>query len=314
MKVAITGGTGFVGGNLARALAAAEHQVVAVARGVDRHDPDLLCARGVTFLASDLSSIVPLVEGFAGCDTVAHCAGINREIGRQTYERVHVQGTSNVVEAAVQAGVKKVVLLSFLRARPHCGSKYHESKWEAEEIVRRSSLDYTVIKSGMIYGRGDHMLDHLSHLLYTIPLLATVGFKQRPTRPLAIADLVRVLEAAILDGRLSRRTVAITGPEELFLSQAVERVATILGRRVLVVPMPVWFHYVLAVFLERVMTVPLASRAQVRILSEGVVEAAGSCDPLPEDIAPKAFFTTEQIRLGLPEPGPFKLRDLRCCA
>jgi NADH dehydrogenase len=64
--------------------------------------------------------------------------------------------------------------MSFLRARPKCGTACHESKWAAEEIVRSFELDYTVIKAGMIYGRGNHMLDHLSHSLYTLPCFATV--------------------------------------------------------------------------------------------------------------------------------------------
>lgn len=313
MKIAITGGTGFVGGHLARALASEGHQVVAIARGIDSHDPELLRTGGIAFLRSDLSQVEPLVEAFAGCDAVAHCAGINREIGTQTYDRVHVRGTTNVVDAASQAGVKKVVLLSFLRARPHCGSAYHESKWAAEEIVRRSDLDFTVVKSGMIYGLGDHMLDHLSRLLCTMPLLATVGMQERAIRPLAIADLTMVLRAALVGSQLSRKTIAITGPEELFLSDAVRRVAAVLGKPVLVVPMPVSFHYAFAVFLERIMRIPLASRAQVRILSEGVVEPSGRCDPLPADLAPQTFFSAEQIREGLPVAAPFGLRDLRCC-
>jgi hypothetical protein len=61
------------------------------------------------------------------------------------------------------------------------------------------------------------------------------------------------------------------------------------------------------------MNVPLAARAQIRILSEGVVEPALPCDPLPADLLPQRKFTDEQIRTGLPEAGPFTLRDLRCC-
>jgi NADH dehydrogenase len=62
---------------------------------------------------------------------VAHCAGINREIGDQTGKRVHIEGTTNVIEAAKRAGVRKLIMLSFLRARPDCGSPYHESTWAA---------------------------------------------------------------------------------------------------------------------------------------------------------------------------------------
>jgi hypothetical protein len=65
---------------------------------------------------------------------------------------------------------------------------------------------------------------------------------------------------------------------------------------------------------ERTMKIPLVARAQVRILSEGVVEPATKCDPLPADLMPVRRFTPEQIRGGLPEAGPFGLHDLRCCA
>jgi uncharacterized protein YbjT (DUF2867 family) len=255
-----------------------------------------------------------LASAFAGCEAVAHCAGVNREIGSQTFQRIHVDGTRNVVEAAKRAGVRRIALMSFLRARPNCGSPYHESKWAAEEIVRNSGLDYTIVKAGMVYGRGDHMLDHLSHAFYTLPILATVGFRQKAIRPLAVDDLTPVLHAALVNGRLSRQTIAITGAEELYLSDAARRVAQVLGRRVWIFPAPLWFHYALAAVCELTMKVPLVARAQVRILSEGVVEPATECDPLPADLLPVRRFTPEQIRGGLPEPGPFGLHDLRCCA
>jgi NADH dehydrogenase len=298
MKVAITGATGFVGSHLALHLSAAGVDVVAASRrtGIDVADQGALAA------------------AFTGCASVAHCAGINREIGEQTYRRVHVGGTQSVVEAARRAGVRRVVSMSFLRARPDCGSPYHESKWAAEEIVRSSGLSYTVVKAAMTYGRGDHMLDHLSRSLHTLPLIASVGFRDAPIRPLAIGDLVHVLRAALIEDRLTNQTVAVTGAEQLYLRDAVRRIAGVLGRRVWVVPAPVWAHYVLAQVLEWTMTVPLVAKAQVRILSEGVVEPAPPCDSLPADLMPRRRFTEEQIRAGLPEPGGFGLRDLRCWA
>lgn len=311
MKIAITGGTGFVGSHLARALAGEGHELVLLARGT-RPIGDF--PGRVRLVPADLSEPAALEGAFRDCEAVAHCAGINREMGGQTYRRVHVDATQNVVEAAEKAGVRRIALMSFLRARPHCGSPYHESKWAAEEIIRQSKLNFIIIKAGMVYGRGDHMLDHLSHSLHTLPLLATVGFRQKAIRPLAIEDLVCVLRAALVDGRLPRRTVAVTGAEQLYLSDAAKRVARVLDRRLIVFPAPVWFHYLLAQFFELTMKVPLVAKAQVRILSEGVVEPALTCDPLPEDLVPVRRFTETQIRSGLPQPGPFGLRDLRCCA
>jgi uncharacterized protein YbjT (DUF2867 family) len=311
MRIAITGGTGFIGGHLAQRLGGEGHQVVLLGRKNRGAESDALRMR---FVPADLSEPAALTEAFAGCDSVVHCAGINREIGDQTFQKVHVEATLNVVAAAREAGVRKIVPMSFLRARPDCGSPYHESKWAAEEIVRDSGLDYTIIRAGMVYGRGDHMLDHLSHALYTFPLFAMVGLKEKGIRPLAIEDLVVILRAAIVGGRMARKTVAVTGAEELYLSEAVRRVAHVTGKRIRMIRAPIWFHYLLAHFCEWTMKVPLVARAQVRILSEGVMESVLPCDSLPYDLTPTRRFTEDQIRKGLPEPGPFGLRDLRWCA
>lgn len=312
MKIAITGGTGFVGGHLARLLAREGHHCVVIARGVDHRDPTLRDLPNTTFRAAGIDDEDQLAAAFDGCDAVAHCAGINLERGAQTYERVHVRGTQAVVQAAQRAGARKVAPVSFLRARPACGSGYHESKFAAEEIVRASGLDYTVFKPGVIYGRGDHMLDHLSHAFHTFPVFAFVGFQPKPVRPLAVEDFVQILRASLIEDRMSRQTVAVTGPEQMDLTEAVRRVARVVGRRPLMFPLPLWFHYAFGWFCERTMRIPLVSHAQVRILSEGVIEPSAPCDPLPEDLQPRRAFTGAQIRAGLPEPAAFGLADCRC--
>jgi NADH dehydrogenase len=312
MKIAITGGTGFVGRHLARELAAKGHEVVLIARGKDLRDESIYKLAGASFFASDLSDSQELRQAFAGCEAVAHCAGINREIGAQTYDRVHVAATRHVVEAARHCGTRKIVLLSFLRARLDCGSRYHESKWAAEEIVRASGLDYTIFKAGVIYGRGDHMLDHLSRALYTFPIFGLVGMKEKPIRPLAAEDLVAAIVASFQDGRFSGKTVSITGPEEITLREAVQRVGEVIGRHPLYIPTPLAIQKVIAWAAEATMKIPLLSLAQLKILSEGIVEALPPCDALPADLMPATRFTAEQIRKGLPKPGPFGLHDLRC--
>ena len=295
MKFAVTGSSGFVGSNVARLLRSEGHEVVPVSR-----------RDGV-----DIQSEAELENAFSGCDGVAHCAGINREIGSQTYDNIHVEGTRKVMNAAKICGVKKVTLMSFLKARPNCSSGYHESKFAAEEIVAQSGMDYTVIKAGVIYGRGDHMLNHLSHAFYTFPVFGLVGFKDQKIRPTAVDDVARIIIASFFDPRLSDKRVPVTGPEELTLTQAVKRVAQVVGRAPWFFPMPVWMHVVFAWGLELLMKVPLISTAQVRILAEGLVEPAGVWDPLPEDLAPKTSFSEDSIRRGLPSPGPFTLKDLR---
>ena len=297
MKVAITGGNGFVGAALADELVKLGHEAVKLSRrnGGDVADLDAMRA------------------AFDGCDAVAHCAGINREIGEQTYERIHVQGTRNVVEAAQQAGVKRIVLVSFLRARADCGSAYHESKFAAEEIVRKAGLSYVIFKPGVIYGHGDHMLAHLKRAFHTFPVFAFVGMRDKPVAPLHVRDMSALLLAGLTDDRLLNQTFAAIGPETIPLRTAVRRVASAVGRRPLMMPMPLWFHSIVARVAECVMIESVVARAQVRILSEGVVEPTGDCSALPADLMPRVNFTNAEIRAGLPSAGRYRATDLRFC-
>jgi NADH dehydrogenase len=131
----------------------------------------------------------------------------------------------------------------------------------------------------------------------------------------AVADVARILEAAAIgDPRLTDRTIAVLGPEEMTLGSAVRRVAIVAGRRPWFVRLPVTAHLVIARIAEWTMRVPLVSTAQVRILAEGVVEPAPFADPPPADLAPDTPLDAETIRRGLPPPARFGLGDLRWCA
>ncbi|MBU1588199.1 MAG: NAD(P)H-binding protein [Actinobacteria bacterium] len=292
MRVAITGGTGFVGRHVAERLDPRDTVVISRRTGVAIDDIDALAA------------------ALEGCDVVVHAAGINREIGDQTFQRVHVDGTRALVAAAQRAGVGRIVMVSFLRARPDCGSGYHESKWAAEELIRASGIANTILKASMMYGRGDHMVDHVSRAVKTWPVFGTVGFSERTVRPIPIADFVDVLVAAA-EGRIPEETVAVMGAEELPLGDAVRRIARVAGRRPLFVPLPVWSIRILAQLTEWTMVVPLIAKAQARMLAEGVSEPAPWAPELPIGIRPSHPFSEESIREALPDAGRFGWRDLR---
>ncbi len=309
-RVAITGASGFVGSHTARASLANGDDVVLIARR-----PNLVAiptGAHATWVAADIGDEAALTRAFAGCDAIIHCAGINLERGSQTYAAVHVRGTAAVVRAAQAAGVQRIALVSFLRARPACGSAYHESKWAAEELLRRSGLAYTILKAGVIYGDGDHLIDHLSRSVTSFPVFLLVGFgARRMLRPLAVADVARILVASTYDARLDGVTVPVLGPDELTLAQVVDRVATEIGRAPRCLPAPIALHRVLAWVAERAMVVPLVSTAQVRILAEGVVEPVLAPDRLPDDLLPRTPFSPSSIRDGLPAKRRFTLGDLR---
>lgn len=300
MKIAITGGTGFIGRHLAKDLIARGHEVIVISRG--KYTRNTQPIEGATFISLDINDAARLTEAFRGCDAVAHCAGTSTETAEQTYQRLHVDGARSSVTAAENAGVKKFVLVSYLSVRPNVSSKYHTTKWQGEEIVRASKLNYTILKAGLVYGQGDHLINNLSNLFKRMPIFATVGIREKNVRLLAVEDLVDVIRVCLLDeSRFARQTVAVTGPEEFPFSQAARRIAKALGKSIIVLPFPVLFQRILAWFSEGFMPKPLVTKSQVQMLADGISQPTPEALPLPEDMQPKTRFTEEQIQKGLPK-------------
>lgn len=300
MKIAITGGTGFIGRHLAKDLIARGHDIVVISRG--KYTRNTQPIEGATFISADVNDTAKLTEAFRGCDAVAHCAGTSTETAEQTYQNLHVDGARSAVTAAENAGVKKFVLLSYLSVRPNVNSKYHTTKWQGEEIVRASKLNYTILKAGLVYGQGDHLLNNLSNLFKRMPIFATVGMKEKNVRLLAVEDLVDVIRVCLLDeSRLSRQSVAVMGPEEFPFSQAARLIAKAMSKTIIVLPFPVFFQRLLAWFSEGFMPKPLVTKSQVQMLADGISQPTPEAISLPEDMQPMIQFTVEQIKKGLPK-------------
>lgn len=300
--IAITGGTGFLGRHLARELVERGDEVVLVARGTERARTAAALAElpGARLVQADVTDVDALRGAFRGASAVAHLAGISRATRAQGFEQVHVHGTRAVLDALESCGVPRLVLVSFLRARPGTGSAYHETKWRAEELVRARAADFTVLKAGVVFGAGDHLVRHVARALSLVPVFGLVGRGAQPLRPVAAEDVARLAAAACAgDARLGRATLAVVGPESLTLAEAVRRIGAAVGRRPRFVRLPVAVHLALAGALELVLREPLVSRSQVRMLAEGLAEPAPPCGAPPDDLAPRVAFTVEPIRAAL---------------
>lgn len=300
MKIAITGGTGFIGRHLARDLTSRGYEVIVIARG--QYKRNMQPIEGASLMTLDINDTDNLTKAFEGCDAVVHCAGTSVEGAKQTFHRLHVEGTRSAVTAAEDARVKKFILVSYLNVRPNVKSKYHITKWQGEEIVRTSKLNFTILKAGLVYGPGDHLLNNLSNLFRRMPVFAAVGLREKTVRLVAVEDLVQVIRASLDEDRFSRQTVAVLGPEEFPFSQAARRIAKAMGKGSLIVlPFPVFFHRILAFVSEQFMPRPLITKSQVQMLADGISHPTLESVPLPDDLKPKTFFTEEQIRRGLPK-------------
>ena len=121
----------------------------------------------------------------------------------------------------------------------------------------------------------------------------------RGHRVVAVEDLLAVLKAALLEGRLSGETVAVMGPEELRFSAIAKRIARTMGKSIVVIPLPVAAQRLLA-WVSHFMPEPLISRSHVDMLADGISQPLPDTLMLPDDLAPRTMFTAEEIRKRLP--------------
>lgn len=280
MNVFLTGGTGFVGREVLRQLVVAGHQVRLLVRNAQTPVARQLASEpGIELWPGDLSEAGPLVRALHGTDAVIHLVGIISEFGRQSFENVHVRATQNLVGAAQAAGVKRFVHMSALGTRPHSVSRYHQTKWIAEQAVSQSSLDWTIFRPSLIYGPGDRFVNLFARLAQWSPVLPVLGPGRALLQPVAVEDVARCFVGALGEPRSIRQTLDVCGPAQLTLPQILEVIGSVTGRKRWIVRVPLELAAALAAVLEcicpRLGQAPPLNRDQLQMLQEDNVGEPG---------------------------------------
>ncbi len=275
MKVLVTGGSGFVGREIVRQLLAAGHTPRVLARGTHRRGAGVEMVRGSVLEPETLTAAV------AGCDTVIHLVGIISEIGPQTYEQVHIEGTRNMLAAATAGGVSRWIQMSALGTRPDAVARYHRSKWAAEEAVRASGLAWTIFRPSLIYGPGDGFVNLFAQISRWSPVLPVMGSGQSLLQPVAVEDVAHCFVAALSQPSSAGRTYDLCGRERLSFNAVLDEILAATGRRRLKLHVPMALARFQAALLEWVLPTllrqaPPLNRDQLLMLAEDNV-----ADPRP---------------------------------
>ena len=191
MRIAVTGGTGFVGSHLIEAALAAGHEVSALTR---REQPP---RHGVEWIAGDLSSHDSLEQLVHDADAVIHVAGTIKAPNAAGFEEGNVAGTLTMLAAATAGGIRRFIHVSSLAAREPKLSLYGASKHSAEELVMGSGLDWTIVRPPAVYGPGDRETLELFRM-------ARLGFMVMPPK-----GRVSIIHA----DDLARLLLALAAPE-----------------------------------------------------------------------------------------------------
>lgn len=227
-RVLLVGAGGFVGSHLLARLVARGHAVRAVDRtGAPEREAGF---PGVEWIRADVSR-EGRVRGLAeDCEVVVHLAGVRRESGDDSYRRVHVVGTRNLLEEATRAGSARFVFVSALGADREA-HPFFASKAEAEGLVRASGLEWVIFRPAAIFGPDDHFLAPTARWLRRWPVFLVPAGRELVLRPAAVEDVADALLQSVEREDLCRETYCLAGPDLLTLETCVRIVARTLRLR-----------------------------------------------------------------------------------
>jgi len=251
MKVFITGGTGFVGTEIVREAHAAGHALRLLVRHPKSSGQHHLGSpHPIESHRGDLLDPASLEGALHGIDTVIHLVGIISEVGRSTFENIHTRATQTLLAATQRAGVKRFLHMSALGARLGAVSRYHQTKWQAEEAVRQSGLAFTIFRPSLIYGPQDHFVNLFARMARLSPVLPIFGSARARFRPVSVRVVADAFIRSVDQPASISQTYELCGPETFTFPELLDQILSATGRRRLKVHVPLVLARIQAAFLE----------------------------------------------------------------
>jgi NADH dehydrogenase len=275
-RVFVTGATGFVGRAVIHALRNEGYIVRCLVRRGS--ESDLHGFGAIERVEGDVLVPETLEPAMSGCDTAVHLVGIIREHRSRgiTFERVHVDGTANVLAAAAANGVRRYVHMSALGTRPGARSRYHQTKWAAEEAVRASLLAWTIFRPSVIYGRGDGFVSLLAGMVRRLPIVPVIGDGRQRLQPVPVEQVAEGFARAVELDASVKQAFDIGGADAVPMIDLLSMIGAALDRdRVRRAHVPLGLMRVMARVLHRVPTFPVTPDQLL------MLEADNTCDPTP---------------------------------
>lgn len=256
--ILVTGANSYVGGHLIQRLCSKGRIVRAlVRRGCSSDEKAFLAELGAEVVEADIEERGALMRALEGVKTVVHLLGSIERPRAIGYRGMHTRKTSLLLKAfkatlcasnykasSVQsADSGRIVYLSAVGASPSAGNLYQKTKWDAEQQIKHSGLDYIIIRSSLIFGRETGQRDSklvrkLTKLALSSKAMPLIGSGNNRMQPIYIADLVACMEKAIDFPEGCREIWEVGGPDVLSLREISDVLLKAFGleRRIITVP------------------------------------------------------------------------------
>jgi len=267
VTVLVTGGTGFIGPHVVHTLRASDLPVRALVRDSSRGSR--LTAWGVDLAVGDVTDPASLRAACEGADAVVHLVAIIKG-SEADFDRVMSLGTRNVVAAAQEAGVRRIVLASALGLdeRSKDAVPYFGAKWQMELAVRDSGLEHVIFRPSFVFGSDGGVLPTFVRLARFAPVTPIIGPGTQRLQPIWVEDLAEYYARAITEPAAANRTFDLGGPEALSWNEFWERLKRVLGVRRPSIHVPFGAMRLQATLTERLPGAPV-TRDQLTMLELG---------------------------------------------
>ena len=262
----LAGGTGFVGGHVRQALLDKGHGIRLLV-----HKKGVGDQPGVEEVEGDATLPSSFAGAVKGCDAAINLIGIIREApGRGvTFQRLHVEATRNIVNAAREGGVKRHLQMSALGTRADSPARYFKSKFQAEVEVRGSGLDYTIFRPSIIFGPKDDFINKLAGLMRLLPAMPVIGDGEYQMQPISADDVARCFVEALEKPETVGQTYELCGPDRLSYNALLDTIGRAIGKnRVAKVKNPLALMRLVVPLLEGFSFFPITSD-QITMLVQG---------------------------------------------
>ncbi len=227
--VLVTGAGGFLGRHVARAVLERKEGVRCLVRKLT--DKAKLEGFGAEAILGDVLEPRSLEKATEGVWAVYHLVhGFESDPKGPTLEAIDQQGARNLLHACVENGARRFVYVSILGATASATSRLLASRWLTEELIRGSGLDFTILRTGFVIGRGSKGFETLLSLVTRFPLVPLPGNRNALHQPIALSEVLSYLTRCLDEPRTVGKTFDGGGPDRLTYGAMVDQMAQALGR------------------------------------------------------------------------------------
>jgi NADH dehydrogenase len=232
--ILVSGGTGFVGSAIVKELLRRGEQVAVLGRDEGKIRKKL--GTSVEARAADVKDPASLLAAMQGIDVVVNAVqfpGAPMENKRKglTYEDVDLKGTCNQVDAAKRAGVRRFVYLSGVGAAKDASKHWFRYKWEGEQYLAHSGLEWVVLRPTWVFGPEDPSLNRLLGFAKMLPFIPMFGSGKQDMQPVFIDDVGRVAADCALKPEAANTLFEIGGPERMSMNEVVKTALEVQGKK-----------------------------------------------------------------------------------